>query len=427
MYIRSLEIENIRTFERAKLKLGVPPSAAGDRPAAMQNVNLLLGDNGSGKTTVLRAAALAVLGPVLAEGSGFVPFSLVRRSDRRNADMVPRARVAAQLELHDQDGRIGTESSELSLQRTRGWLDRFAERRPIPPWAELLWEENSPGFFIVGYGSSRRVDPNASFSEELRSRSRALRYTRIAGLFEEAVTLAPLSSWLPRLARDYPERQREAVSLLNRMLDGRAKLLAEPAENDEYVFRVDGATLPFQALSDGLRAYLGWVADLLYHLSFGRHDGKKLVDRRGVVLVDEVDLHLHPEWQQRVIPVLSSALPNLQFLLTSHSPLVVGTLRNANIFVLEKDPENGVSLVRCHTEEVYGLSADQILTSGSFGLSSSRDPRFTRKLQAQAKTARAGDPEAAIQMMRLMTLGGAAEEGELPAPESKTGTGAKDR
>jgi hypothetical protein len=218
------------------------------------------------------------------------------------------------------------------------------------------------------------------------------------------------------------DRHEQVVSLLNKLLEPSAELLPKPTE-DEYLFRIGGADLPFQALSDGFRAYVGWIADLLYHLSMGASTSVQLLENRGVVLIDEVDLHLHPEWQQRVIPTLARALPNLQFILTSHSPLVVGTLRGASLFVLESESSEGVgrSRLRRSTEEVYGLSADQILTSGNFGLASARDPGFTAQLQVQAQAASEGDPEAGIQFMRLMTLGGGAEENPSPAaPESVT-------
>jgi len=290
VYIESLKIENFRTFEAAEIHFNLP----GQRPASdssLPNVSLLLGDNGAGKTSVLRAAVLAALGPILTSGSaGYVPYSLVRRAGRHSPGP---ARVSVELLLHAQDGHPGKERLETVIERTRGWVDRF-QPKDVPAWTEALWEEKSPAFLMVGYGASRRVDPNAGFSEELRSKSRALRYARVAGLFEEAVTMIPLSSWLPRFAAQNPGR--------------------------------------------------------------------------GVVLIDEVDLHLHPEWQQQVIPTLARALPNLQFVLTSHSPLVVGTLRGANVFVLETELADGVrrTLLRPSDEEVYGLSSDQILTSGHF-------------------------------------------------------------
>jgi hypothetical protein len=416
MYIESLKIENFRTFETAEIRFNLPgPKPPSD--SSLPNVTLLLGDNGAGKTSVLRAAALAALGPILTSGSaGYVPYSLVRRAGRNQ----PEAKVSVELQLHKQDGRSGKAKLETVIARTRGWVDRF-QSKDVPRWTEAFWEEKSPAFLMVGYGASRRVDPNAGFSEELRSKSRALRYSRVAGLFEEAVTMIPLSSWLPRFASQNPGRHSQVISLLNRLLTPHAELLPKPVA-DEYLFRIGGADLPFQALSDGYRAYVGWIADLLYHVCMGAPSGQKLTENRGVVLIDEVDLHLHPEWQQQVIPTLARALPNLQFVLTSHSPLVVGTLRGANVFVLETEVSDKIrrTLLRPSVEEVYGLSSDQILTSGHFGLKSARDPEFTLHLQTQARAAGKGNADAALHFMRLMALGDAAKsEPSPPAPAAK--------
>lgn len=424
VYILSLKVRDLRTFETAEVRFNSPPEDTVSGPSdssLLPNVNLLLGDNGSGKTTILRAIALAALAPVLSSGSGFVPFSLVRRTSNRQ-ELVSFARITAELMLHGEDGWAGQHEIETRLERTRGWVDRF-KPGPTPVWAEAMWDEASPGFLMVGYGASRRVDPNAGYSEELRQKSRVLRYSRVAGLFEEAVTMVPLSAWLPRLRFQQPELHAQVIELLNRLIAPHAELNPELVEDGrtlrvrdaEYLFRAGGSDVPFQALSDGFRAYIGWIADLLYHLSSGAKAGARLVDKRGVVLVDEVDLHLHPEWQQTVIPTLARNLPNLQFVLTSHSPLLVGTVRGANVFVLEAEEEHGVRRIRLRPseEEVYGLSADQILTSGHFGLKSTRDPRFANQLQEQARAASEGDPDAAVQFLRLMSLGAGGEE---PSP-----------
>jgi hypothetical protein len=432
MYVDTLHIRNLRSFEFVELALRHPDEAPLPERSGvphLPNVTLLLGNNGAGKTTVLRAVALSTLGFVLSSGSGFVPYSLVRRVEGRK----PRdATVFADVVLDKMDGvEPGKDNVEVKLGATSGFTDRFISAGPpaafpASPWDEPFYEESSPGFFVLGYGSTRRVEPGG-MGMELRFKERVLRYSRVASLFEEHVALIPLLAWLPRWKQRHPEHQRQAVALMNRLLPD-AELLAEPQEG-EYLFRRGGAVLPYAALSDGYRAFISWVGDMLYHLCLACPSGKRLVDLRGVVLVDEVDLHMHPEWQRHVVPTLSQVLPNLQFVLTSHSPLVVGTLSHRNILLMKEHTlptGERVTRVEVPDEELYGLSADQILTSESFGLESSRDERFFERLKDAAAQAREGSVEQALRFMRMMGGGAAAEPAPVP-PEAKGPTAKKPR
>lgn len=425
MYVRKLELENLRSFDSAKLELNAPGSPIAPK-LALDNVNLLLGDNGSGKTTLLRAVALAALSPVIAGGSGYVPYLLVRRAGRLG--QTTRSRVRVELDLHSTDGVAAVDRRgelEVRLEMTRGFIDRF-QRPIVPPWAEDMWEEKAPGFLVLGYGASRRVDPGSGLTDEIRNKSRALRYSRVAGLFEETVTMVSLSSWLRDLRAEAQDRHDEVIALINRVLKPHAELLTEPVDR-EYLFDVGGPRVPFGALSDGYRAFVGWITDLLYHVAQAKPPGFPLDRVPGVVLVDEVDLHLHPEWQQKVIPTVARALPSLQFIFTSHSPLVVGSVWQPNVFVIDVVNENGhrSSRARPCDEETYGKSADQILTGGTFGLRSSRSEEFVATLEHQASAARAGDAEAAINFLRMMSLGGAAIDEDDQVEPASSDSGAK--
>ncbi|HEX8819917.1 MAG TPA: AAA family ATPase, partial [Archangium sp.] len=421
MYVRSLSIQNLRSFESVEdLRLchpddGTPPVTAG--VPHLDNVTLLLGSNGSGKTSVLRAVALSTLAPVLAMGSGYVPYALVRRVKGRQEE----ARVKAHVVLHEQDG-LG-EGKEEDLEATlaaspKSYTDRFVIERQPPPWHVRLYDEESPAFLVLGYGATRRVETGPG-SVEGRAKERILRYRRVAGLFEEHMTLMPLAAWVPQVARKDKKRHQEIVTLMNELLPDDTRMLGkwEEREDPESLFQRGGSVLPFPALSDGYRAFICWVGDVLYHLHMICPKGQRLVDMRGVVLVDEVDLHLHPEWQRHLVPSLSKAFPRLQFVLTSHSPLVVGTLSSQNVLLLEEREQSGgvkSTVVVRPGEELYGLSADQILTSPSFGLESSRDERFFDRLKDVAEKAREGGADEALRFMRMVAGGAVAEEAPVP-------------
>jgi WD40 repeat protein len=328
--------------------------------------------------------------------------------------------VKARVVLHEQDGEGESKEEEMEatlMASPRGYTDRFLIETKPPPWHLRLYDEESPAFLVLGYGATRRVETGPG-SVESRAKERILRYRRVAGLFEEHVTLMPLAAWLPQVFRKNKKRHQEIVTLLNQLLPD-MKMLGkwEDTEDPETLFQRGGAVLPYPALSDGYRAFICWVGDVLYHLNAICPKGQRLVDMRGVVLVDEVDLHLHPEWQRHLVPSLSSAFPLLQFVLTSHSPLVVGTLSSRNLLLLEEREKTGgvrATDVLTPDEELYGLSVDQILTSESFGLESTRDERFFNRLKDVADRAREGGPEEALRFMRMVAGGAAAEAAPLP-------------
>jgi hypothetical protein len=413
MYIDHIEIENFRTFRKARVefchaerdyrKLGLPPPA-------IPNVNLLLANNGLGKTTLLRAIALAALGPA-ASLSGIFPYRLIRHEGGRKGK-INSAALRADFTTHPQDrAPVNTIESDVRVV-ARGDLEVLEWGHKEDKAWHPVFSEKTDAFFMVGYGAGRRVgkqsrpEPVGKFSQ---------RASRIMGLFEDDYTLRPLTSWLPKFRESSQLRGRhtQVVNLINRIIAQTGwEFPAEQDKQGEYIMRRGRLEVPVPAMSDGYRAFLGWLGDLLFHVCETCPSGKKLVENRGMVLVDEIDLHLHPKWQMEVISVLAQELPNIQFILTSHSPLVVGSLEWMNIIVMKADENQASEAVRLATP-VHGLDADQILLTDFFDLESTRAPGPLRRLKEVALKARAGDDAAADELLRLMSRG--SEGGETGA------------
>jgi hypothetical protein len=225
----------------------------------------------------------------------------------------------------------------------------------------------------------------------------------VAGLFEPHIALTPLSAWLPQFQSTNPGRYKQVYNLINRLLPEGTRFSGKREKGNlgDYLYELNGAEVPFGALSDGFRAFIGWITDLLYHLCMGCPNSTKLVDSRGLVLVDEIDLNLHPEWQRIVCSTVSRVLPNLQFVFSTHSPIVAGSLEKENIFVMETT-ESGASTVHQYDERIYGLDADQILLSPYFNLESTRAPGYVDELQQLSRKAGPGKPEVALAIMQKL-------------------------
>lgn len=417
MHVISVSIRNLRSIASTHVRLNDPR----DAELSFPNVNVVLGDNGSGKSTLLRAVAMAVLAPSLGD-SGYRPNSMIRRVPEgpRRSRRTPVAQaqvgesaVKLRLDAQDYPPDIATPSTDETMTLT-GQIERVGDFERFK-WKngkafsitsrilDVFYARESAAFFMVGYGATRRVETSPHFDPAALEKVRSPRYARVAGLFEDQVTLIPLASWLPRFRQENKGRYTQLVNLINKLLPDHCRFVEMSeisGEETNYLFEMNGTRVPFSALSDGYKAYIAWIGDMLYHVCMNNPKGKKLVDNRGVVLIDEVDLHLHPAWQRTVLPTLSKALPNVQFIVTTHSPLVVGSLEAANLFVLEES-ENGAVVTR-RPEKVHGASAEQILLSPYFGLDSTRSLDVAAELRRLSDAAGGDDPDAALAYLRLL-------------------------
>jgi hypothetical protein len=409
MYINHIEIENFRTFRKSSIDFCHPDQdfKALDMPKPkLPNINLLLGNNGFGKTSLLKAIALSALGP-LAPQSGIYPYRLVRRETGDAAE--GKAVLKADFTAHPQDHSPHPHIESHVEVEIRGDQDLLSWQNPEGQLVqEKLWHPifnaKSDAFFIVGYGATRRVGrPGESISSS-RSSERA---ARVMGLFEDEYALRPLNDWLPEYQASSQLRGRavQAINLVNDLLGkGHYEFKGELDNEKEYLFERKGVKVPFPALSDGYRAFLGWIGDLLYHVCETCPSGKKLVDNHGIVMVDEVDLHLHPKWQMTLLGTLARTLPNIQFIVTSHSPLLVGSLEWMNIIAMQSGPKQS-SIARRLSEPVHGLDADQVLLTDFFGLESTRAEPKNKRVKQLTLAARDGDNSAAEALIEELSAG----------------------
>lgn len=408
MYIDSIQIRNFRVFEEIDAQFVHPQTdfqALNLPTPKLKNVNLLLGNNGAGKTSMLKSIAIACLGPAAPHASLPV-YRLIRRIAANSKSIPPvEASIKAAFTPHPQDHvPVDFIESDIAIVRPGGMdeLEIAQWRHPEEkPWHPIYSSENQ-AFFFVGYSAERIVQRRQNFDEAARQVSSFRRAQRIRSLFDESYPLVPLTGWLPQQAQD-PRRSDEIADILNELLRDTGYRFSGKFEFGEYLFSRGALNVPFPALSDGMRAFVGWVGDMLYHVSQTCPPGEKLVDNHGIVMVDEIDLHLHPKWQLSVLPTLSAALPKIQFIVTSHSPLVVGSLEWMNILLM--DFENGQTHPERVDTAVHGLDADQILLTPFFGLETTRAGGRGQELKKLSLRARQGDTEAAKELLRKMSEG----------------------
>ncbi|MFB1298612.1 AAA family ATPase [Mycobacterium sp. pW049] len=392
-YLTEISLQNFRCFTDTTIALRYPYEAGTGRH---KNVNLLLGNNGSGKSSVLRAVAMTALGPIL-EGSatGFRPYRLVREGQAE-------ARIAASFAFSsDTEGRQLL--AELSLRR-RGTVEQIKWTPGGKSWGGVF-DESSPFFFVLGYGVNRRVADVARAEPSLEVGRSGRRYQRVSSLFDETVALVPFGAWLPSALK---RRQGEVRDVLRRLLPENVEF-TNRFEGEQPVFRRNGIEVPFRALSDGLQSYVGWLGDLLFHLDAAA-PAYAFHEVGGIVMVDEIDLLLHPAWQRDVVPTVGGLFPKIQFIFTTHSPIVTGTLESQNLILAEESLEDSNSVLRRLDARVHGLSAEQLLLSSYFDLRSTRAPDAMPALEDLARRAVDGDETARRKYIDALARGLPTEE-----------------
>jgi hypothetical protein len=100
--------------------------------------------------------------------------------------------------------------------------------------------------------------------------------------------------------------------------------------------------VPASWLSQGYQSLIAWLADVVGQILLEAGEPVEAADMEGTVLVDEIDLHLHPTWQVRLIPALKRVFPRLQFIATTHSPMILPALSAEEVYILSQDTEGSV-------------------------------------------------------------------------------------
>jgi hypothetical protein len=364
VYLLSLEVENTRSFgPRQRLDL-----SDGNGNPRMWTV--LLGDNGVGKTTVLQ---------VIAEARPRVPTGRVLKE------------IAAFPALfgHSIGSYDRAEFSGSSVE-----LGMVGAAHPV----SLGWETDDYGVafsfvpsgfaescFLLAYGASRRPSAN-----DLKDPGTT---DGTATLFDPAATLQNAEEWLLRLdyaslteGRTGPsERRLEQVkTLLLDLLPGISSIdVAGPKEG--VLFTTAYGTVPIGSLSLGYQTMIAWTVDLAYRMVERYPDADEPLAQPAIVLVDEIDLHLHPRWQRSIVQFLTDRFPKTQFVVTAHSPLIVQAAENANVVLLRRDGDHAV--IDNNPARVAAWRVDQLLTSDLFGLDGPRSPRIEALLDEQERIA----------------------------------------
>lgn len=344
--IRSVRICNFKAIEL--LEFEFPPHRSDTRADAA--CLMLLGENSTGKSSVLEAIALALIGPTQANQLDIKASEFIRRRDRKRWMLVDPQPASVRIDFHD-------DASPVELH--------------ISPAGERFEGTSTGEFPIIGYGARRY------FSERHSRRSRAPR-ERVRSLFDVMATIPHPGPWLEALDEERFSAVARALREVLSLRDGDDLLRDEELG---ICVSANGQLTPLERLSDGYRSLFAMVVDTIRGILAAADD---LETGRGLALIDEIETHLHPRWKMQVISSLRKAMPRVQFIATTHDPLCLRGMDDGEIAVLNRDENQNIEQLS-DLPSVKGLRAEQLLTSDYFGLSSTADP------QTEIDLARLGD------------------------------------
>ncbi|MFF9566565.1 AAA family ATPase [Streptomyces sp. NPDC014685] len=388
MYVSRVAIENIGPFQGPRtvdLVLSRPDgSHAG--------WTVLAGRNGAGKTTLLRALALALSGPGPAWGlvqdfedwvtwdapEGRAEVAIVR--DPHFDSFATPDVMSDAFRAGLQWVSPGTMSfGRRSLGRRRGKPAlaeiKYPETQDNPAARNGPWADNPEGWFCAGYGPFRRLSGGSADVQRLMLASGPV--ARQASLFHTEVALTEGVAWLTAQHLRALEGHEGAAALkraaLNVLQDGLLPDGYRIADVDSEGLWVErsGRRYPLRQMSDGFRAVAALVVDILKQIHDAFGDFPVDLGRvPGVVIIDEIEAHLHVSWQRRIGPWLTTHFPNIQFIVTTHSPYICQAADPGGLIRLPGADEDAAPEVvpeELYERVVYGSGDDAVL-SDLFGL-----------------------------------------------------------
>lgn len=322
MKIDSIEIKGFRLYSEVKISDLDP------------YLNLLIGVNGAGKSSILDALAIALtaftarLTTASSRGKS-IPIEDIKRGQSMSSIKVVLDNGVewSKIRTRRLDKDVESDYSQL-IEYTKAFRQKLDEGQPV----------SVP--IIVHYGVKRSVteiplrfpkSPSASPTEAYKD------------WIDSKASYRDIFPWIRaeedyenELIRDNPDVRLRSLEALRRVMEvllpGYSEIRVRRKPHLEVVVMKQGEELPLSQLSDGEKCYIALACDIVRRLSIANPVSDILLGD-GIVMIDEVDLHLHPSWEQTIMEKLHSVFPNLQFIVSAHSPLVASNF-NGKIFAM---------------------------------------------------------------------------------------------
>ena len=308
-------------------------------------VNLLIGDNGVGKTSILEATAVILSG--ILKGVNGVPTKNILQSE---IHFSVNERGDASSEIHFETPvevacTINIKEQKFHCERLR--LDENGNTRTkmfddgIVKWMQETSNDPNTVLPLLCFQSDARVWQmrRGDFGKELKKKLNDRRCGYI-GCLDYSLDIKGIQEWCLKMELNAFHKKREIkeyeafkyiVAAFMKRIGNLTNLpkIYYSSQLEQLVYQEGDITMPISNLSAGYQSLLWMVMNLAYRLALLNPENAEYLEKTaGIVLIDEIDMHLHPKWQWNIVNALQETFPNIQFILATHSPIVISSCKN---------------------------------------------------------------------------------------------------
>ena len=345
-----IALQNIGPFDRLELDFNF-------------GRNILLGDNGCGKSTILRAIALAFVG---SDGTTQAAQDLLRAGKKHGSITLRVGNDQFRTDLINVGHRVIVDATSISpVQGGRSLALGF------PPLRGAINHQ------IEGPSSQKHSNP---VIEDLLPLLNNRIDDRFNNLKQWLISVAILADGRGRKAEQNRQLLDTFFEIIRKLTPG-VTFEYKGYTDDPWDIKIEtqDGVVSIGFISQGMSSIFAWVGTLLRRLYDIYPDSEEPERENCIVLIDEIDAHLHPEWQSELLYLLRETFPEIQLIATTHSPLIVANAKEGEVFHLER--VDSAVVVKRIGQSFKGWRADQILTGAAFGMAAARDRETNKMLQ----------------------------------------------
>lgn len=358
MILEKVHVSNFKGIEECTIELD-------------KSFNLIIGNNGSGKTSVLEAISVGLGGFIAGlEDIATKHFTqdeirvVLEKQGEGSFNKRYMTPISVECVANVENELVEWTRRKNSIRASRSTV----EPRTICKKAFKMANEKEHILPIINYQSTARMWMQKREPVEDVFSKKFYRTVGYVGCLQEASNIKMLMNWVRHMEKmewkrketigEYQGVKKAVCKFMKYIMDEKEMKFEYDDQSDELIFITKTNILPVGCLSAGYQSLIWMIFDIAYRMALLNPDMlENISETPGVVLIDELDMHLHPEWQWKVIGALRETFPNVQFIAATHSPIIIASCKDVKIITINEHKNIG------YNDSPYGMDVNYTLDS----------------------------------------------------------------